>query len=326
MEMDKEELEIKKVLAGIAKNLSKKKWQCIVKGCTDEAINSHLLQRHGVLSHIIERGHCYELHPIDIFRWKKEEFPFQFKLRGLQEAISLDLYCNHHDTDIFLPIESGVVDYSNYNNQILISYRTVCAEIRRKEVAIERYNRYVGSEILKANRPDMVEMIPDLILSSQTAIKDLIVYKNLLESEINTPTNSFYFVHESYPIQGIYASASFTIATEEETANFERTLDNVFGHVIPTDNGTEFIFGYHRGHVNDAIREFVGGWHGLNNEQIGEKLTGWFTLIESWGMSPSLHDGISKDVKDKYLKLLEDSFHRVGQNPNVGYNMFVGLL
>ena len=324
--MNKEELEIKKVFAGIAKNLSKKKWQCIVNGCTDEAINSHLLQRHGGLSHIIERGHCYELHPIDIFRWKKEEFPFQFKLRGLQEAISLDLFCNHHDTDIFLPIESGAVDYSNYNNQILISYRTVCAEIRRKEVVVERYNRYVGSEILKANKPDMVEIIPDLILSNQTAISDLTVYKILLESEINTPTNSFYFVHESYPIHGIYASSSFTIATEEETADFDRTLDNAFGHVVPTDNGTEFIFGYHMEHVNDAIREFVEGWHGLNNEQIGEKLTGWFTLIESWGMSPSLHDNISQDAKDMYLKLLEDSFHRVGQNPNVGFNMFAVLL
>lgn len=257
---------------------------------------------------------------------KEDDFPFQFKLRGLQEAISLDLFCNHHDTEIFQPIESGVVDYSNYNNQILLSYRTVCAEIRRKEVVVDRYNRYLGSEILKANRREMIEMLPDIILSSQTAINDLTVYKNLLESEINTPTDSFYFIHESYPIHGIYASASFTIATEEETADFERTLDNAFGHVVPTVNSTEFIFGYHRDHVNDTIREFVDGWHGLSNEQIGEKLTGWFTLIESWGMSPSIHDGISQDTKDRYLELLEDSFNRVGQNPNVGFNMFAGLL
>ena len=324
--MDKDELEIKKVFAGIAKNLSKKKWQCIVNGCTDDAINSHLLQRHGVLSHIIEEGHCYELHPIDIFRWQRDKLPFQFKLKGLQEAISLDLFCNHHDTDIFLPIETGVVDYSNYNNQILLSYRTVCAEIRKKEVSIERYRRYLGSEILKASRRDMIELIPDIIDSNETAINDLMVYKNLLENEINTPTNSFYFVHESYPISRIYASTCFTIASKEETADFERTLDNVFGHIIPTDTGSEFIFGYHKEHVNDAIRKFTDGWHGLSIYELGEKLTGWFTLIESWGMSPSLHDSISQEAKDKYFKLLEKSFNKVEQDPNVEFNMFAGVL
>ena len=322
----KENLDVKKVFVGIAKNMARKKWQCLMSGCTDVAINSHLLQRHGELSHVIQNGHCYELCPIDLFKWKPEQFPFEFRKRGLQEAISLDIFCNHHDTDLFKPIESGNVDYSNYNNQVLLCFRTVCAEIRRKEFSIERYKRFSDSEILKVHRPDLIKIVPDMIKSAQKAITDLAIYKRLLEDEINAPSNSFTFIHETYPIMGIYASASFTIASEEETADFGRTLDCAFGHVIPTDTNTVFVFGYHNDHANEAILEFVNGWHGLNNEAIGEKLTGWFTMIEGWGMSPSLHDKISVSSIDRYFELLEKSVSTIAQNPNVGFNMFSGLL
>lgn len=322
----KEELEVKRVYAGIDKNISNKKWQCILSECHENAINSHLLQRHGVLSHIIEKGHCYELNPIDIFKWKKDQYPIEFKRRGLQEAISLPIYCNSHDTELFKPIETGRVDYSCYNNQILLCYRTICAEIRRKEITVEKYNRYTDSEILNRIRPEVIELIPKVLKSTEIAIKDLFVYKKYLEDEITEPTNSFSFIHVSYPIKGLCASATFTIANEEETADFDRTLDCAFCHLIPTDDNTEFIFGYHNNHVNDTIRGFVNGWSGLDKETIGEKLTGLFTLIESWGMSPSLHDKISEDNKKRYFDLLSKSVGSINQNPNVGFNMFSGLL
>lgn len=95
----KEDIEIKKVLAGINKNLDKKRWDCMVSGCYQRAINSHLLQRHGVLSNVVEKGHCYELREKDIFSWTKDTPPLEFKRCGIQDAISLHLFCNHHDRE-----------------------------------------------------------------------------------------------------------------------------------------------------------------------------------------------------------------------------------
>lgn len=118
--------------------------------CNQGAINSHLLQRHGVLSSVVEKGHCYELREKDVFSWTKHTQPFELKRCGIQDAISLHLFCNHHDTEVFKPIESGVVDYDDYVNQLLLSFRSICAEIRRKEVIVERYKRYLGSNILQS--------------------------------------------------------------------------------------------------------------------------------------------------------------------------------
>lgn len=76
----KDNLETIKVIAGIAKNIAKISWPCMAPGCSQKAINSHLLQRHGVLSHIVENGHCYEVKVKDFFKWSADSQPVEFKL------------------------------------------------------------------------------------------------------------------------------------------------------------------------------------------------------------------------------------------------------
>lgn len=323
---DKEDIEVRKVLSGIKRNLDKKDWDCMVAGCNQKAINSHLLQRHGVLSNVVENGHCYELREKDVFSWTGDTPPVEFKRCGIQDAISLHLFCNHHDTDVFKPVESGEVDYDDYYNQLLLSFRTICSEIRRKEVVIERYKRYLGSNILQLYRKQFLDILPDAIKGSEAGIKDLVFCKGLIEKELNAPADNFIFVHHSYPIRGLYASSSFTIASKEETADVTKVMSGCIGHIIPNGEKTELVFGYHKDHVNDAIISFVNGWESLDKESLGEKITGWFTLIESWGISPSLYSKIKPSDLEYYFELLENSFLNIDQNPNVGFNLFSGLL
>ena len=56
-----------KILAAIQKNMDKKSWPCIYGGCDQHAINSHLLQRHGVLDRVVENGHLYEVKRCDYY-------------------------------------------------------------------------------------------------------------------------------------------------------------------------------------------------------------------------------------------------------------------
>ena len=323
---EEEDREIKKVMAGIKKNLAKKSWPCIVAGCDQIAINSHLLQRHGVLNNIVENGHCYEMRETDLYGWTQEQPPVAFRRCGLQNALSLPIFCNHHDTELFKPIEIENVDYTDYRNQILLSYRALCAELRRKEIVIDRYKRYLGSNTLSTYRSSFSGVLRDSIKWNEIGINDILYYKQLIEEELDTPAGNFIFVHHTYSIKGIYASSSFTIASAVETADQSEPLDDCFGHVIPCENHTELVFGYHKGHVNDRILDFMNGWGGLNNEELGERLTGWFTLIESWGLAPSLYEKIAPEKLKHFFELFENSVFWVGQNPNVGFNLFSGLL
>lgn len=61
--MKNEYIEKAKRLSEQEKNIAKNKWQCMCPHCSDPAINSHLLQRHGLLSHIVENGHLYGKRP-----------------------------------------------------------------------------------------------------------------------------------------------------------------------------------------------------------------------------------------------------------------------
>lgn len=144
----KEQLKTMGIVRSIRRNVMNKKWGCMCEGCSDIAINSHLLQRHGVLDNIMEDNHMVEMRPKDIFKWNENDAPMTFKKVGLNDAISYPLFCNHHDTELFLEIESTNPDVNAYHSQLLFTYRCVCAEIRKKEIEIEFNKRQLNAESL----------------------------------------------------------------------------------------------------------------------------------------------------------------------------------
>lgn len=163
------------------------------------------------------------------------------------------------------------------------------------------------------------------IKSNEIGIRDLFFYKDLIEKELTNPEDNFLFVHHKYPVKGLYASASFTISNLEESFNISEVLPNCIGHLIPNGECLEFIFGYHKKLVNRAIVEFVNGWSDLKGDSLGRKLTGWFTLIEGWGIAPSLFKRINTEDLEYFYKLFNDSLFDMDQNPDVGFNLFDGL-
>jgi len=54
--MDTIDRKILEVTQGIFKNVKSKTWKCLIEGCENNAINSHLLQRNGILNYITENG------------------------------------------------------------------------------------------------------------------------------------------------------------------------------------------------------------------------------------------------------------------------------
>ena len=174
--VDKEHIEKMRILQIIRKNALNMNWKCMVDGCPEKTINSHLLQRHGVLDNIIEDGHMYELRVRDIFKWSKDVPPVVFKKVGLNDAISYPLFCNHHDTELFLDIEKNDPDVDDYRSQLLFSYRSVCAEMRKKEIEIDVNQRQLRSRILNLDSFYLKECIRGL----EIGIKDLKFYEEQL--------------------------------------------------------------------------------------------------------------------------------------------------
>ena len=93
-------------ISKIQRASDRKKRKCVLDDCNNYAINSHLLQRNGILSNISENGHLIERRLLDANRFIRDESPFEFKKVGLKNALSKPLLCGHHDSAVFKEIEN----------------------------------------------------------------------------------------------------------------------------------------------------------------------------------------------------------------------------
>lgn len=301
--MNKDYLDKEKQLAAQEKTLDKTKWQCMCPKCTETAINSHLLQRHGVLDNVAENGHLCEIKMEDFFKWHEKE-PMKVKKVGLQHAISYPLFCKKHDTELFLPIEGESIDFDDYRSQLLFSYRGVCSEIRKKEFVKIRYGAWEENEFKHSHA-----------LGTEKGLYDVTYYKYLFERELEKPQGKFNFVHLSYPFLPVYACGA--ISYEPVDYNKERSVDEaikkkvwdgIFVSIIPQKESLEIIIGYHNNHTNADLCNYVNSWRNLTTEQLQVKLTDLFTArLEMWGLAPSLYDGLTEEKR----KWLMDNMSRV---------------
>lgn len=299
--MDKEVLDKEKQLAKQEKTINKTKWLCMSPGCTDEAINSHLLQQHGVLSHVAESGHLYELGFEDFFKWH-DKGPAKIRKVGLKQAISYPLFCNKHDTEIFAPIEGAKIDFDDYRSQLLFSYRAVCSEIRKKDFVNMRYGVWDEGAIKESHA-----------IGTDKGRNDMLYYKYLFERELEKPKGKFSFIHLTYPFMPIYACGSVSFEpidykSERSIADAakKKVWDGFFISIVPQSETIEIIIGYHNNHVNKDLLKYIDSWEDLSEEQLQVKLSDLFTArLETWGMAPSLYEKISEDKRNRYMSLQE---------------------
>lgn len=316
------------VMKKIFDNSHNKQWECIETGCSEPAINSHLLQRHGLLSNIIEDGHLIEVRGADMMRWNEDNAQvFQFKKVGLQQAISLKIFCNTHDTSLFYDIEHGDVDYDDYRTQLLLSYRAQCAEKRKKQIDKEMNARWRKSSILY--NPNFEKYLQLTDHGYDLSLRDIEVYLDEIKGELQNPTGLYTFYHYTYPKLGVYASSAFSY--DEDGSKLTGIMksengeiwDSCFIHILPLQNSTEIIIGYSNNHTNDSLRDYAASWGNLNNEELGIKLTNLFAgHIDGWGMAPSLLDYIDIKTRKKYTEYVKANAQNYSIMQEVGFNLF----
>ncbi|GLB49149.1 hypothetical protein [Neptunitalea lumnitzerae] len=311
-----------RVIAEIDKNIKKKRWECMISQCTSNAINSHLIQQNGVLSNIAEKGHLVELKLKDIYTWKPNSSPFEFKKVGINNAMSHKVFCNHHDTSIFKSIENKTKNLNSYESFVLLSYRATCSEIFKKRVEIEKNLRLINST--KLGRKIDKCRLQKFVNGFELGIVDLEILKRELEKEIELKENRYSYYAYSYTKIPVYASAIFS-ATDLDYPEKDVDIDllNIYVHILPLTNETLILIGYHNGFSSSDIKAYCKSWANLSREELEVKLSELFILyIENWGISPDFFQRISNQNKVKYLNLLQESIHSYGISKRVDFNFF----
>ena len=310
------------VIAGISKKLKNKKWKCMVDNCDEIAINSHLIQQNGLLSNISSNGHLIELRMIDAYKWVNNKLPFEFCRVGIKHALTHKIFCSKHDSGIFKPIETDCTNFESLEAFLLLSYRSVCAEIRKKEINIDQFTEMLKSKVLLGKIE--YDFYNSNIEGNKLGIQDLMILKKDFEAEIESKRGKYRFFVHKYPKFEIYASAIFSANDIDYFQHFlEPDLDNVYIHFLPLVDNFLILVGYDCDHVSDKIITFCDSWLNLSMENLQKKVTTLFTYnVENWGLSIDLYNKISAKTKAKFIKKLVLNENLLGISDDTYFNLF----
>jgi hypothetical protein len=279
---------------------------CMFDDCQREAIKSHVLQKNGILREISEKNHLIQLLPPNPYELNKKGI-YDFKKVGINDVYTFKGFCKEHDNDLFEPIESkSILDFTNANQQALLSYRGLCQEIRRKEIAIEGL-----MDLIKLFPIEKAHLMHQVLKGYEHGIKNLSFFKREFEREIkNNKYSCFEFKTIKIPRIDLCISVPLNITTSENE-NLNIPFSTSFVNVFPKDNYTYVISGFHKDYKCSWTKKFLLKMKSPRKDKIFKELSDLVTMrLEFWTMSPKLFKKIPPEDIDEYKRFfLENLFN-----------------
>lgn len=256
---------------------------CFHPDCNEKSINSHILQRNGILSSIAEDGHVTEMQ-IN----KYNEIEHSFKKIGLSKAFSFNCFCQTHDTDLFKTIEIEEIDFSNYRNLLLFTLRTVYNEKFRKLVNVSMY------ECLIANHSELFDLdfLKGSISQEKLGIKDLQKTENVIWSDLNNDSESYTFKVKEISKKDICLSAFYNYETSLELQSYilkhrkdKEDVVDIFVNLFPYKNKSIFMMAYKK--ENESVaKPYVNEFFTDSEKRLDRKITNLMMFhCETWVVS-----------------------------------------
>lgn len=314
------------IIQRIQKKVRKGSWYCMCPECNQKAINTHLLQRKGILDKVSSSHHYVEIKYKDVMYWFDNDDKFKYEKLGINQAISYPTFCNQHDTELFSVIEQPIIDLNDYRNQLLFSYRTLCSDLRKVEIVLSEWREYAKCEDLDLPyNKGTLEHVEKIINEGEK----LRFFKEELEYELAKPSNLYVFHHYTYPKVEVYASWSDGIETEIDIPYGVLTKTSLcFIHIIPQENSLEILIGYHKPNVCQKHLDYVKLWENLDSESLGWLLTEDIAnRTEDIGISAELYKKIQPLAKQRLCTYMSQNINS-GNIPPTGidFNLFEGLI
>jgi hypothetical protein len=293
---------------------------CFHPECGEKSINSHILQKNGILSTLIKDGHVMQM-GIDPF---KDEIHY-FNRIGIKNAFSFNCFCNPHDTNLFKEIETEEIDFSNYKHLILFTLRTIYNEKFRKQVNVRM------RELLIAKYSDLfdINFLNNQNEGENLGLLDIEKTEKLIWKDINENFESFVFeTREINRIElcltGFY---NYETTRELETYRKENGKDkediiDIFINVFPYKDKTTIILGYKKTHESD-VKSYVNTLIKESEKRFLRQLTNLLMFrCETWVMSENFYKKRIKKCESYFGMAAHYSNHNFDERKFFIINLF----
>ena len=239
-----------------------------------------------------------------------------FKKTGVNSILTCKGFCSLHDTMIFREIEVGDINYSSYRSHLLLSFRGIVNEVRKKQVLNDWWQSSLKSGNLTYQQKSFLKW---QIFLQELGIRDMLFYSDNILSELMQESGepNFVFNHFELPYHEVLSSAIFSPHLNEELLGDDKVEDmvteewintvlhTIFCHIFPFNNKLHFIIGCHKNYLEEEPN-FLTDMHELNeNEKLKYVSDILIKRIETWACSNSFYELNIKPKEEKVLGLCE---------------------
>lgn len=294
---------------------------CMHPNCEKKAINSHILQKNGILSSISVDKHLWEW-GIDHF---KQEYA-KFQRKGINKIYTFTGFCNYHDSSIFNKIENQeTIDFQDYESCLLFALRTAYNELWLKKVVIKMYECVINNP----DSPTDNKKLKELIHQNKLGIKDLEFYTKSMWDDLNNKTESFVFEYREMDYYEFCLNAIFTYDTSYEIQNYknkygkdlERT-SNIFISFFPYNNQSILLMGYHKADTS-KVKSYINLFFKENKKRTYKRLSSLIVLnCETWVCSDSFYRNKFVGLDSEFFKAMEFSAKNGNERKTFDFNLF----
>jgi hypothetical protein len=229
------QLEFNKIKSKIALASFNQKHKCFIEDCNQPAIQSHLIQRRGILSNIITNGHLYE---VAFLNYPNSHYCI--KKVGWKDALTFSGFCAQHDSKLFEPIEKNNINFDDYHSLLLLSYRPLLHEYRLKEDLINAFTKMQVHE--KLQEPQFVAGIQIAIEGQTYLLWDIEFMLSCLQEDLQSTSEYYKFHILSLPKIEVHTSITFSYHSLAHSFRTfpkidlkkEELIASVIFHIIPT--------------------------------------------------------------------------------------------
>lgn len=317
-----QEKQIQEVLNKTFKKANDKVRICCAPGCNKPAINSHILQKNGILNGIAQNGHIL-ISTTDFF----EKELFYFKRKGINETFTYKGFCAEHDSSIFSPIENHEIDFEDYKSQLLFAYRTILNEKVKKEVILDWHKYQKESKVL--NGIIDIKLIDASDEQEKLGIKDISYFQDKIEKDLNNNTESFVFKFRyTKPVEICIASHFTFETTRERNIEIERNgkdfdfLTDIFISFFPIEGENVLLFGYLK-EQESKCGSFVQTFLDCTEEELFKKISDLILCrCEVWACSENFYSNYIKHREEQINRIFQESAESMDEDRSLNFNIF----
>ncbi|UMQ41987.1 hypothetical protein MKS83_21745 [Chryseobacterium sp. Y16C] len=295
--------------------------KCYFPGCNEQPINSHILQKNGILNQIATNNHIWEY---KINQFKKE--PFYFDKTGINEIYSFDCFCKEHDDKLFEKIEKKQINFNDYESCLLFTLRTIYNEIWRKEINIEQYKLMMKS---KYSSEINLEFLLGRIQQELLGIDDLRNNEEDIWEDYNNKTQNFVFQVRELNKIDICLSAFYNYETTLEMYNYKKLngkdmprISEVFINIFPYNNKTLLLMGYNK-KDEKKLKPYVNTFFKESENKVQKKITNLLMFAcETWVISEKLYKDKIEKIKDIFIACINHAIIINNEREFFNVNLF----